>query len=323
MAEGWLELPFSLSGKRIFVAGHNGMVGSAVVRRLAREDCEILTAPKSVLDLRVQAAVKDWMGTQKPDVVILAAARVGGILDNAEHPADFLYDNLMIEANVIHAAYEAGVEKLLFLGSSCIYPKEAAQPISEHALLSAALEPTNEAYAIAKIAGVKLCQAYRAQHGADFISVMPCNLYGAGDRFDAQRSHVIPALIMKAQAAKISGAKSMSVWGSGKPMREFLCVDDLADGLVFLMKNYSSGEPINVGSGSEISIADLARVIADVVGFDGELEFDVSKPDGTMRKCLDVSRMSSAGWTAEKDLRAGLAEVYEYYLSTIEQRDAA
>lgn len=302
----WLSTPFSLKGKKVFVAGHRGMVGSAVVRRLAGEDCSILT---SDIDLRDQALVHEWMAEHRPDVVVIAAAHVGGIGANAAYPADFLYNNLMIEANLIHAAYETNVEKLLFLGSSCIYPRDAAQPIREDALLSGALEPTNEAYAVAKIAGVKLCEAYRAQHGCDFISVMPCNLYGEGDRFDPARSHVIPALMMKAHAAQ----DEFVVWGSGEPLREFLYVDDLADACVFLLQQYSGAKPVNVGSGEEVSIANLAQKICDVVGFNGALRFDNEKPDGAPRKVMDSSRIYDAGWRPKVSLEQGLRRTYQWY----------
>lgn len=323
MAEGWLDSPYALKGKRIWIAGHSGMVGTALMRRLEKERCEVLIAPRYDLDLRDQAAVKLWLDVNKPDVVVLAAAKVGGIMANASAPADFLYDNMMIEANVIHGAFKAGVEKLLFLGSSCIYPKAAQNPITEEALLSGALEPTNEAYAIAKIAGVKLCQGYRAQYGCDFISAMPCNLYGRGDTFDAQNSHVIPALMMKAHAAKIAGDLLMPVWGSGQPRREFMYVDDLADALVFMLKNYSDAPPLNIGSGEEVTILDLAEMIADTVGYKGALEFDTSKPDGTMQKLLNSSRIRAAGWAPQTNLRDGLARTYDWYSQQEECRHAA
>ena len=310
---------FSLRNKRVFVAGHNGMVGAAAVRRLQSEDCEVLTVSSSECDLRRQAEVEDWMAEHRPDAVILAAARVGGIKANSDFPADFLYDNLMIETNVIHAAYRVRVQKLLFLGSSCIYPKHAAQPIKEDALLSGALEPTNEAYAIAKIAGIKLCQSYRAQHGCDFIAAMPCNLYGPGDTYDAQRSHVIPALVMKMHKA----GSSVTLWGSGRPLREFLYVDDLADALVFLLKNYTEEKHINVGSGAEISIADLAREIAAVIGYKGKIEFDPVLPDGTPRRLMDSGRMAALGWKPRVSLREGLQNAYADYLKRAGQRDAA
>lgn len=261
------SMPFDLAGKRIFVAGHRGMVGSAVVRRLQTEDCEILTAGREVLDLRDQAATKAFFDRNRPEVVVLAAAKVGGILANDTYPADFLYDNLVIETNVIGAAFQAGVRKLLFLGSSCIYPKFAPQPIPEDALLTGALEPTNEWYALAKIAGIKLCDAYRKQYGADFISAMPSNLYGPGDNFDLRTSHVLPALMRKAHEAKLAGARSLEVWGTGTPRREFLYVDDLADALVFLLKHYSEPGHINVGTGEDVTIRELAELICRTVGF--------------------------------------------------------
>lgn len=290
------SMPFDLAGKRIFVAGHRGMVGSAVVRRLQTEDCEILTAGREVLDLRDQAATKAFFDRNRPEVVVLAAAKVGGILANDTYPADFLYDNLVIETNVIGAAFQAGVRKLLFLGSSCIYPKFAPQPIPEDALLTGALEPTNEWYALAKIAGIKLCDAYRKQYGADFISAMPSNLYGPGDNFDLRTSHVLPALMRKAHEAKLAGARSLEVWGTGTPRREFLYVDDLADALVFLLKHYSEPGHINVGTGEDVTIRELAELICRTVGFEGELVFDSSKPDGTPRKLMDVGKLSAMGW---------------------------
>jgi GDP-L-fucose synthase len=313
MAQDWLEQPLSLQDKRIFIAGHNGMVGKALVRKLMHEGCEILTAPKMMLDLRNQAAVNEWMAKNKPDMVVICAAKVGGILANDTQPAEFLYDNLMIEANVIHAAHEAGVERLLFLGSSCIYPKEAENPICEDALLSGPLEPTNEAYAIAKIAGLKLCEAYRKQYGADFISAMPCNLYGPGDNFDVQNSHVIPALMMKAHEAMQAGTPSMEVWGSGQPRREFLYVDDLAEALIYVLKNYSGAGPINIGAGEDMSIAELAEIICEVVGYKGELVFNTERPDGTMQKLMDSSRIFDAGWKPKTQLQHGLNWTYEWY----------
>lgn len=287
---------YSLKGKKIWVAGHSGMVGSALVRRLSCEPCEILSVDHGALDLCNQAAVKDWMRENKPDAVILAAARVGGIQANADNPASFFYDNMMIAANVIHSAYECGVEKLLFLGSSCIYPKECAQPIEEEALLSGALEPTNEAYALAKIAGLKMAAYYRMQYNCDFISAMPCNLFGVGDTYDEQNSHVIPALIMKAHRAKEEGADHIVIWGTGAPLREFLYVDDLADGLVFLLRNYSAVQHINIGTSCEIEIKNLARIICARIGFDGDLCFDETSPDGTLIKRLKVSKLHGMGW---------------------------
>ena len=314
MADDKLAQPFSLAGKRIWVAGHRGMVGSATVRRLARESCEILVADRAELELRDQASVLTWMERAKPDVVIVAAATVGGIYANSTRPADFLYDNLAIETNIIHAAYKLAVRKLLFLGSACIYPREAAQPMSEDALLTGPLEPTNEWYAIAKIAGIKLCQAYRKQHGCDFISAQPNNLYGPGDNFDLEGSHVIPALMVKAHEAKLSGAASFELWGSGKPLREFLYVDDLADALIHLLKHYSGPVPLNIGTGEEVSIADLAHTIAGVVGFTGALTFDTNKPDGSPRKLLDDRRMKALDWKSSIGLKDGLALTYRWFL---------
>ncbi|MET4699979.1 GDP-L-fucose synthase [Constrictibacter sp. MBR-5] len=305
------ERTYDLRGKRVWVAGHRGMVGSALVRRLAETGCEILTAPRDRVDLRRQVETEAWMAEARPQAVFLAAARVGGILANDSRPADFIYDNLMIEANVIDAAWRCGVEKLLFLGSSCIYPRDAAQPIAEPVLLSGPLEPTNEWYAIAKIAGIKLCQAYRRQHGANFIAAMPTNLYGPGDTYDLAASHVIPALIAKMHRAHETGAATVDIWGSGRPRREFLYVDDLADALVWLMERYDGETHVNVGTGEDLSIADLARRIGDVVGFRGDLAFDTTKPDGTPRKLLDVSRLRDLGWTATTPLAEGLARTYE------------
>ena len=305
---------FALNRRRIFVAGHRGMVGSAIVRRLESEDCQVLTAPRS-LDLREQAAVREWFSAECPDVVVVAAAKVGGIGANSTYPADFLYDNLMIEANLIEAARLGGAAKLLFLGSSCIYPKEAPQPIPEQALLTGPLEPTNEWYAIAKIAGIKLCQAYRRQYGCDFISAMPTNLYGPGDNYDLATSHVLPALIRKAHEAKLSGAASLTIWGSGAPLREFLHVDDLADACIFLLKNYSQEDHINIGSGSEISIAELTRLVARIVGFTGSIEHDRSQPDGTMRKLMDGARLAGLGWQPAIGLEQGIAQVYQRFVA--------
>lgn len=309
-------MTYELEGKRIYVAGHRGMVGCALVRRLKSENpAEILTVGREEVDLKDQTAVNAWMKQARPDAVLLPAAKVGGILANDTYPADFLYDNLMIAANVIHAAYGVGVEKLLFLGSSCIYPKHADQPITEDALLTGPLEPTNEWYAVAKIAGIKLCQAYRKQHGADFISAMPTNLYGPGDNYDLQNSHVIPALIRKADTAKREGAKSMEIWGSGTPRREFLHVDDCADALVHLMKVYSDHEHVNVGSGEDIAIEDLARLVMKVIGFEGELAKETSKPDGTPRKLMSAEKIRGLGWGPSISLEEGLEEAYDWYLA--------
>lgn len=311
---------YSLDGKRIWVAGHKGMVGRAVVRALEKRDCTILTAERSDADLTRQDEVEKWMSANKPDAVIVCAARVGGILANDTYPADFIYDNLMIEANIIHAAHNDGVEKLLFLGSSCIYPKHAAQPMSEAALLEGALEPTNEWYAIAKITGIKLCQAYRKQYGADFISAMPTNLYGPHDNFNLKTSHVIPALMRKCHEAKLNGSADMEVWGSGKAMREFLHVDDCAAGIIFLLEHYSNMEHVNLGTGEDVRIIELAETIKKVIGFDGALRFDTSKPDGTPRKLLDVSKINGLGWRHEIDLETGLALTYKYFSESFTSR---
>lgn len=301
---------YDIAGKKVFVAGHTGMVGSALVRRLQQESCDILTVSSKDVDLRRQSQVEDWMSDARPDVVILAAAKVGGILANSTHPAEFLYDNLMIEANVVHAAHRAAVEKLVFLGSTCIYPKLAPQPINEDSLLTGPLEPTNEWYAIAKIAGIKLCQAYREQFGCDYISVQPTNLYGPGDNYDLNSSHVLPALMRKAHEAKQQGSETLEVWGSGKPLREFLHVDDLADAIVYLAKTYSGSTPVNVGSGEEISIRELAKLICAVVGFEGNLKFDASKPDGTPRKLVDTSLLHSLGWDSARATKVGIEQTY-------------
>jgi GDP-L-fucose synthase len=305
---------FSLSGKRVYVAGHRGMVGSALVRRLAGENCEVLTSDRNAVDLKDQRATLAWLKDAKPDAVFVAAAKVGGILANDTYPADFLYDNLMIEANVIEAARRAGVAKLLFLGSSCIYPKFAPQPIPEEALLTGPLEPTNEWYAIAKIAGIKLCQAYRKQHGCDFNAAMPTNLYGPGDNFDLNTSHVIPALIRKAHEAKLRGDKTLTVWGTGTPRREFLHVDDCADACVHLMKVYSGESHVNVGSGEDVTILDLTRLVCEVVGFTGKIEHDLTKPDGTPRKLMSAQKIRGTGWRPKIALKDGIRETYEWFV---------
>lgn len=309
-----MTVPYDLSGKSVFVAGHRGMVGAAIVRRLAQENCTVLTASRQELDLINQQAVTAWMEKNRPQVVVVAAAKVGGIHANSTLPADFLYDNLMIEANLIHAAHAVGVEKLLFLGSSCIYPRLAPQPIPEEALLTSPLEPTNEWYAIAKIAGVKLCQAYRKQHGCDFIAAMPTNLYGPGDNFHPLHSHVPAALIRRFHEAKQANVPEVSIWGTGSPLREFLFVDDLADGCVFVLKTYSDEPPINIGSGKELSIADFARTVQGVVGYQGALTFDTSKPDGTPRKLLSSDRLHALGWQHRTSLEDGLAASYQWFL---------
>jgi len=305
---------YSLKTKRVWVAGHRGMVGSAIVRRLEDEDCEVFTATREQLDLCSQGAVEEWMAQEKPDAVFLAAATVGGIDANRSRPADFIYNNLSIETNIIHAAWKNDVGKLMFLGSSCIYPKLAPQPMREEDLLGGPLEPTNQWYAIAKIAGIMLCQAFRQQHGCDFISAQPTNLYGIGDNFGLQSSHVLPALMAKAHQAKNDGAESMEVWGSGNPKREFLFVDDLADALVHMMKHYSDDIQINVGTGEDMSIHDAAQLVCQVVGFSGDLVFDASMPDGSPIKLLNVDRLAEMGWTAQTSLEDGLKQTYDWYL---------
>jgi len=309
-----MNLAYALRGKRVWVAGHNGLVGSALVRRLASEDCEIITAPRGEFDLRDPAKVDRWMRESHPRAVFLAAARVGGIHANNTRPAEFIYDNLMIQTNVLEAARRYGVEKLMFLGSSCIYPRMAPQPIPESALLSGPLEPTNQWYAVAKIAGIKLAQAYRRQYGCDFISVMPTNLYGPSDNFDLTSSHVVPALIAKAHRAKIEGAESLEIWGTGQPMRELLYVDDAADGMVFIMRHYSDEEIINIGVGQDLTITGLAEAVCRATGFSGNIRFDTSKPDGTPRKLVDVSRLTALGWRPKVSLEEGLKRTYRWYL---------
>ena len=310
-------LPYALAGRRIWVAGHQGMIGSALVKRLSREDCEILTIPRSELDLRNQSATEAWMTANKPDAVFLAAATVGGIQANSSRPAEFLFDNLSIENNIIHGAWKTGVDKLMLLGSNCIYPRLAEQPISEYSLLTGPLEPTNQWYAIAKIAGLKLCQAYRRQYGCDFISVQPASTYGPGDKFNPDSSHVISAMIMKMHQAQSAGVDKYKIWGTGKPMREYIFVDDLADALVFLMTTYSEEEPINIGTGEEISILNLAEIIAAEVGFQGVLETDYSQPDGMPRKLLDSSRLNEMGWKAKTELASGLKQTIQWYLERV------
>jgi GDP-L-fucose synthase len=307
-------MKYDLQGKRVWVAGHRGMVGSALVRRLAGEYCEILTVGRDRVDMRRQDQVESWMAIEKPAVVFLAAAKVGGIHANNTMPAEFLYDNLMMESNIIHSAWKTGVEKLVFLGSTCIYPKMAPQTIVEEALLTGPLEPTNEWYAIAKIAGIKLCQAYRRQYGCDFIAAQPTNLYGPGDNYDLANSHVLPALLRKAHEAKISGAKNLVVWGSGKPLREFMHVDDLADAVVFIAKNHAAENHINIGSGQEIRIKKLAELICDVVGFKGELILDATKPDGTPRKLADTSKLNAMGWNRARSIDVGVKQTYADFL---------
>jgi len=308
-------MTYNLSGKKVWVAGHRGMVGSAVCRQLENEDCNIIKAGRDEVNLVNQAEVNDWMNAVKPDAIVLAAAKVGGIQANNNFPVDFLYENLMIEANIIHAAHLNNVERMLFLGSSCIYPRLADQPIKENSLLSGALEPTNEWYAVAKITGIKLIQAYRKQYGHDWISAMPTNLYGPGDNYDLNSSHVLPALLRKFHEAKISKSSEVTVWGSGKPLREFMHCDDLANALLFLLKNYSDCEHINVGSGVEVSIRELVEVIAEVVGYDAKIVWDKSKPDGTPRKLMDSSNLHNLGWKDHRSLFDGISHTYEHWLS--------
>ena len=308
-------MAYSLEGKKVWVAGHRGMVGGAVARRLESENCKILLAGREIVDLSDQSAVQDWMSVNRPDCIVVAAAKVGGIHANNTSPVDFLQNNLVIQNNILAAAHKNDVKRLLFLGSSCIYPKFADQPIREDSLLTGALEPTNEWYAIAKIAGIKLCQAYRKQYGRDWISAMPTNLYGPGDNYDLETSHVLPALLRKFHEAKEASASQVTLWGSGTPHREFLHCDDLADALVYLLKNYSEYEHINVGSGSEVTIRELAQTIADVVGYEAELVFDASKPDGTPRKLMDSSRLHDLGWNNARTLRDGIAHTYEDWLA--------
>jgi GDP-L-fucose synthase len=310
---GRLKEPFRLAGLRVWVAGHRGMVGQALVRRLAQEDCEIVTADRQTLDLRRQHETEEWMAANRPDVVFLAAATVGGIYANDTRPAEFLYDNLLIEANVIDAGRRSGVKKLLALGSSCIYPREAPQPMHEEALLTGPLEPTNQWYALAKISALKLCQAYRRQYGVDFISAMPTNLYGPGDKFDLNASHVIPALLRKTHEAAERGEPTVTVWGTGRPRREFLHADDCADGVVHLMRHYSGEEHINVGTGSDVTIRDLADLVGKTVGYRGTFVYDTSRPDGAPQKRLDVTRLETLGWRAKIDLETGLRETYDWY----------
>jgi len=307
--------PYSLETKRVWVAGHRGMVGSALVRRLEKEGCEVLTAARHAVDLTRQASVEDWMAQTRPHAVFVAAGKVGGILANDSYPADFLYENLMIVANIVQAAWRERVEKLLYLGSSCIYPRLAPQPLAEEALLTGPLERTNEWYAIAKIAGIKLAQAYREQHGCDFISAMPTNLYGPGDNYDLETGHVLAALLRKAHEAKLRGDPKIVIWGTGTPRREFLHVDDCADALVHVMKFYSEAEHINIGSEEDLSILELARLICDVVGYTGEIVHDLSKPDGTPRKLMSSKKLEALGWRPQIDLRSGIVDAYRAFLA--------
>jgi GDP-L-fucose synthase len=308
---------YTLRNKRVWVAGHRGLVGSALARRLQSEDCEVVTAPRDSVDLRRPDQLERWMREVRPQAVFLAAARVGGIYANDTRPAEFIYDNLMIQSNVVEACRRAEVEKLLLMGSSCIYPRLAPQPIPEGALLTGPLEPTNQWYAIAKIAGIKLGQAYRRQYGCDFISVMPTNLYGPGDNFDLMQSHVVPALMVKAHEAKLSRAPSIDVWGTGAVRREFLYVDDAADGMVYLMQRYSDDGIVNLGTGRDVPIIDLVGLVCRAVGYQGGIRFDTSRPDGTPRKVVDVSRINQLGWSAHTPLAQGLSETYRWYLDHV------
>ena len=312
-----LETPSEIAGKRTFVAGHSGLLGSAVVGRLASEQCALLTADRAEVDLTRQTEVESWFRRQKPDLVFIAAAKVGGILANDAYPADFIYENLMIEANIINAAFQVGVEKLMFIGSTCIYPKAARQPIAETELLAGPLEPTNEAYAIAKIAGLKMCQAYRRQYGADFISCMPTNLYGANDNFDLSSSHVLPAFVRKVHDAKTGNSPSITIWGTGTPKREFLHAEDCADAIVFLMKNYSGPIPINIGSGREISILNLAELVAQLADYRGEIVLDGTKPDGVPRKFTDTTLIRKLGWRPTISLEEGIRRTLDDYSKSV------
>jgi GDP-L-fucose synthase len=313
---------FEIAGKTIFVAGHQGLVGRAVSRRLIQDGAQVLAAPRAELDLRDQDATRTFLKETAPDAVIVAAATVGGILANSTYPVDFLNDNLLIESNLIGGAHDAGIERLLFLGSSCIYPREAPQPMREDALLTGPLEPTNQWYAIAKIAGIMLCRAYRAQYGRSYVAAMPTNLYGPGDNFDLNSSHVIPALMRKIDTAARERKPSVEIWGTGTPLREFMHVDDLADALVFLLKTYDEEEHINVGSGQEVSIAGLADLLAKVIGYRGELVFDTSKPDGPPRKALDSTRIAALGWTPQYSLEEGLKQTYAWYRTEFGDADS-
>ncbi|WP_311202827.1 GDP-L-fucose synthase [Rhizobium sp. WSM4643] len=314
---------YDLSNKKIWVAGHRGMVGSALVRRLQSEDCNVITATRREVDLTRQEEVEKFAEATRPDAIILAAAKVGGILANDSYPAEFIYDNLIIEANIFEAAHRAGVDRLLFLGSSCIYPKLAPQPIPEEALLTGPLEPTNEWYAIAKITGIKLAEAYRKQYGHDYISAMPTNLYGPGDNFDLNSSHVLPALIRKAHAAKLRNDPHMVVWGTGTPRREFLHVDDCADALVFLLKTYSGSQHVNVGSGTDLEIIELTRLVCRVVGYEGEIIHDLSKPDGTPRKLMSNQKLQDMGWKPRISLEDGIRATYAWFLEFESRSDPA
>jgi len=304
---------YEIAGKRVWIAGHTGMVGSALVRRLTSEDCTLLTAGRAELDLTRQADVENWVEANKPDLVLLAAAKVGGIIANRDFPADFSYDNQVIQTNIMHAAFKAGAEKLVFLGSACMYPRDAKQPLVEDQLMTGPLEPTNEAYGTAKLAGMQLCQSFRRQHGADFITVLPTNSYGPNDNYDPVTSHVPAALMVKCHEAKESGAPHIEVWGSGKPARDFLHVDDMVDAIISVTRHYSDEAPINIGSGTETSISELAEAIAGAVGFGGDLKFDASKPDGALRKILDSKKLTALGWKPRYSLQSGMKHAYDWY----------
>ena len=312
-----------LAGRRVWVAGHRGMVGSALCRRLESESCELLTIGRGEVDLRRQSEVEDWMAANRPELVFVAAATVGGIHANDSRPAEFIYDNLMIEANIVHAAHKLAVRKLLFLGSSCIYPRDTPQPMAEDALLTGPLEPTNQWYAIAKIAGIRLCQAFRRQYGCDFISAMPTNLYGVGDNFDLMNSHVLPALMVKIDRAKQTGAETVEIWGSGRPRREFLFCDDLADALVFLMRHYSDESHVNIGTGFDVTIREVAELMAGIIGFKGRFVFNADMPDGMPRKLLNVDLLTRLGWQAQTSLQDGLEKTYRWFLEAGETRRTA
>jgi GDP-L-fucose synthase len=313
-------VPYELAGKRVFVAGHRGMAGSAIVRRLQQERCEALSAARSELDLTRQDQVESYLSAQRPDVVIVAAGRVGGIVANDSFPVSFLTENLAIALNCIEASHRAGVQKLLYLSSNCVYPRLASQPISEEQLLTGTLEPTNQWYAIAKIAGIKLCEAYRRQHGDDFMAVSPTSLYGPGDNYHPEHSHVVAALIRRFHEAKVAGAPEVTVWGTGTPRREFLYVDDFADACIFILKNYSAAQFLNIGFGEDIAIAEFARTVAEVIGYRGSIVFDTSRPDGMPRKFLDASRLAAMGWKPRVSLRDGLGKAYADFLSRVAQK---
>lgn len=312
-----------LAGKRVWVAGHRGMVGSALVRRLADEGCTLLTVGRAALDLTRQSEVEAWMAEHRPQVVFIAAARVGGIMANTDHPAEFLHQNLMIAANIIHAAHLTGVEKLLFIASSAVYPADAPQPFEVGSLMTGPFDPSHAGYSMAKMAGISMCQLYRRQYGCDFFAVLPTNLYGPGDNYDPHGSHVLPALLRKFHEAKMAGVEEITLWGTGTALRDFLHADDLADALVFLMRHYSGEAPVNIGSGSEVSIRTLAETIAEVVGYEAELVFDTTKPDGTARKLMDSSPLQDMGWNTLRSLRTGIAQTYDHWKMFLKEKEAS